>query len=106
MPISKASEAALESELVRQVRALGGKCEKVQVIGKRGWPDRFVVLPGGYVALVELKRPRNGVLSAHQKKLCKELTTLGVTVVVIRNQEQIERFIQQASHQSKRSLTL
>ena len=45
-PATVPREAAVERELVRRVRALGGLCEKVRVAGRRGFFDRLVVLPG------------------------------------------------------------
>ena len=59
-------ENALEQELVFRVHNKGGIAEKVTVLGTRGFFDRVVVLPGGRVAFVELKRPRGGRLSPHQ----------------------------------------
>jgi len=51
-------EAAIETELIMRVRALGGIAEKTTVIGRRGFFDRVVVLPGGRVVFVECKRPK------------------------------------------------
>lgn len=96
----KIRERVVEAELVARVRALGGLCEKVKVIGKRGWPDRFVALPG-FIALVETKRPCGGRLAVHQKKWIDQLTALGITVVVIKKLEQIEQLVQNASRKNK-----
>jgi hypothetical protein len=83
----------VESELRRQVMALGGLCEKVKLIGRRGFPDRLCFLPGNVVALVETKRPRGGKLSVHQQRYRDRLLALGIAVEVIRNSEDIERFV-------------
>lgn len=39
------SEAAIEKYLVRRVREVGGEVRKVQWVGRRGAPDRLVLLP-------------------------------------------------------------
>ena len=39
-------ESQIEKYLVAQVKALGGEVRKVQWIGRRGAPDRLVMLPG------------------------------------------------------------
>ena len=49
-------EASLEAYLIRKVCDLGGKCMKLVSPGSAGMPDRLIILPGGVVAFVELKR--------------------------------------------------
>ena len=66
-PLKAIRESVIEAELVKRVTALGGIADKVQVIGRRGFCDRLVVLPHGRIFLVECKRPRGGRLSPHQK---------------------------------------
>ena len=38
-------ESSIESYLVQRVKALGGEVRKVQWIGRKGAPDRLVMLP-------------------------------------------------------------
>jgi hypothetical protein len=89
----KIRERVIEAELVKRVQALDGICEKVRVVGKRGWPDRLCILPGGIVLLVELKRPRGGRLSAHQQQYRDRLAALGIVVAVIKDSEDIDRLL-------------
>jgi len=87
----KISEAAIEAELCLRVRMLGGLCEKTVSPGRRGFFDRIVFLPGGVVFFVELKRPRGGRLSEHQKWYRAQMARLDVEgVVVIRNRADID----------------
>jgi hypothetical protein len=86
-------ERTIEVALVEAVQALGGICEKVQVIGKRGWPDRLCILPGGLIILAEIKRPYGGRLSPHQQQYRNKLAALGIAVAVIRNQADIDRLL-------------
>lgn len=37
--------------------SLGGLCLKLKWLGGVGFPDRVILLPGGHVIFVELKRP-------------------------------------------------
>jgi hypothetical protein len=83
-------ENAIEAELVRRVEALGGIAEKVTVIGRRGFFDRLIVLPGGRVIFCEVKRPRGGSFSAHQIQRHRVYRSLGVAVALIRNAAQID----------------
>jgi hypothetical protein len=95
-PTSK--ENVVERELLRRVLALGGKCEKVQIIGKRGFVDRLVALPGGRIILVEVKRPRGGVVSPHQRKFHREYRALGIVVAIVKTLEDIDLLL--ATHTS------
>ena len=86
-------ESAIELELVEHVRALGGRCEKVQVIGARGFFDRLIVLPGGRIIFAELKRPRGGRLSAHQKQYRDTYLALGVVVALVKTSADIDALL-------------
>lgn len=53
-----AAEAQIEAHLCKRVEAAGGLVRKVQWIGRKGAPDRFVMFPGRYPnTWVELKAP-------------------------------------------------
>lgn len=51
-------EAVIENYLKDKVRACGGQCWKWVSPGRRGVPDRIVLMPNGLVAFVETKAPR------------------------------------------------
>lgn len=85
----KAKEKLVEAELIARVQAAGGLCIKVQAVGRRGFFDRIVVLPGGRVYFVELKRPRGGKLSEHQIWYMSEFDALDVAIALVRNSADI-----------------
>lgn len=60
-------ESKIEKALVKRVRAVGGDVRKVTWPGRRGAPDRLVMLPGRNPVLVELKAPK-GRLSKLQER--------------------------------------
>jgi hypothetical protein len=82
-PVVKIKESAIERALVARVHALGGMCVKVAARGQRGFFDCIVFLPGGVVCFCELKRPRGGRLSPHQRQYAARLTALGAVACVI-----------------------
>jgi hypothetical protein len=86
-------ESAIERQLCERVKALGGICVKTRAIGRRGFFDRLVLLPGGKVWFVELKRPRGGRLSPHQAWYLKTFTELGAAVMIIKSPEQIDQLL-------------
>ena len=83
-------EATIEKLLGLCVERLGGICEKVTVLGRRGFVDRMVILPGGRIIFVEVKRPKGGRVSMNQRWWHGRLKALGVAVAIVRNVEDIE----------------
>ena len=86
-------ESAVEQELVERVNRLGGLCIKTAALGSRGFFDRTVVLPGGKVVFVELKRPKGGRVSAHQTWHIEAFSRLGAVVALIKSSEDIDRLL-------------
>jgi hypothetical protein len=86
-------EKLVEAELLARIEAAGGLCIKVQAIGRRGFFDRIVVLPGGKVIFVELKRPRGGMLAKHQIWYLAGFNALAVAVAVVRCSADIDRLL-------------
>lgn len=90
-------ESKIEAYLVARVKALGGEVRKVQFIGRRGAPDRLVMLaartltpslecawcnPAGRAIWVELKA--TGVKpEAHQLREHARMRKMGQCVVVV-----------------------
>jgi hypothetical protein len=89
----KVRESAIERELCERVAALGGRAEKVTVIGRRGFFDRLVLLPGGRVIFVELKRPRGGRMALHQTLYASAYMALGAEVALVSKSADIDRLL-------------
>lgn len=90
-------ERDIEKHLVERVKALGGEVRKVQWIGRRGAPDRLVMLPASkapwWPAIwVELKAP--GVKpEAYQLREHARMSALGQYVIVIDSIEGVEELL-------------
>lgn len=103
-------ERDIEQYLVDRVKAMGGEVRKVSWIGRRGAPDRLVMLPsvgrGGRLesgewvyydrfpttVWVELKAP--GVKpEAHQLREHQRMTDMGQRVVVIDSLAGVEELL-------------
>lgn len=100
-------ERDIENHLVRRVRELGGEVRKVQWIGRRGAPDRVVMLPPqAYVddqhccIWVELKNPKTILTfpaNPHERQQAREherMRAMGQRVEVIGTIEQVESLLQ------------
>lgn len=89
-------EADIEAYLTKRVRELGGECRKVTWQGRKGAPDRLVMLPkeayvdDAHCAIwVELKAPGLATLFPHtpherqQHREHERMRAMGQRVVVI-----------------------
>ena len=85
-------EKEIEKKLKAAVSAAGGLCLKWVCPGWSGVPDRLVLLPGGRIVFVEVKRPKGGKLSELQKWWAKGLTDLGFTYTQVWNLKDLELF--------------
>lgn len=77
--------STLEKEIERKLKILvegklGGLCLKWVCPGWSGVPDRILLLPGGKVYFVELKRPKGGKVSELQQWWKRKLQGLGFTI--------------------------
>ena len=85
-------EKEIERKLVATAKKYGGRCEKLVNVGFAGFPDRTILLPGGFVIFVETKRPKGGRYSALQNKWRDWLLTLGFDYYRIKDLEQLAAF--------------
>ena len=93
----KLRERDIEAYLVRRVKELGGEVRKVKWIGRRGAPDRLVMLPNawgrGFTTIwVELKAPGMGA-EAHQLREHSRMRNRGQRVAVIDSLEGVDRLL-------------
>lgn len=94
----KMRESDIEDRLVRRVRDLGGEVRKVEWIGRKGAPDRLVMLSARTI-WVELKAPGKAALfprNAHERGQHREherMRRMGQVVHVIDSYEDIERIL-------------
>ena len=99
-------ESEIEKYLVRRAKELGGEVRKVQWIGRRGAPDRLVMLPskvvqdGGNVFIydgatiwIELKAPGEKT-KPHQAREHERMRAMGQRVEVVDSFERVEEVLQ------------
>lgn len=102
-----AYERQIEARLVKRVAELGGEVRKVQWIGRRGAPDRLVMLPvkfandypRDFTIWVELKAPGGAATfpkNAHEQAQAREherMRAMGQRVEVVDSYEGIEELL-------------
>jgi hypothetical protein len=91
--VKTSRENVVERALVAAVEARGGVCEKVMCVGKRGFFDRLIILPGPRIIFAEIKRPRFGRVAPHQQRYYDRFKALGVEVYFVRNSADIDRLL-------------
>ena len=82
-------EKDVEKSLCRMVGRHGGLCLKWISPGRAGVPDRIILLPGGRVMFVELKRPKGGERSKLQLWWAGCLRTMGFPHLWIKSHEDV-----------------
>ena len=98
-----ALEAKIEKYLCDRVKMLGGEVRKVKWIGRRGAPDRLVMLPEivgrfdwdtvpGRTIWVELKAPGKEP-EPHQAREHKRMRDMGQRVEVIDSMEGVDNLL-------------
>lgn len=92
MEAKKESEKVLEKKLVSEVKKLGGIALKFWGVSITGFPDRFVLMPGGRLYLVELKSTGKS-LSPRQQIVKKFLEEMGFAVEVIDSSTLLDNFL-------------
>lgn len=89
------TEDRVEGHLTKVVKKHGGLCIKLPAIWYAGIPDRLVLLPGGKVLFVELKRPIGGVFEKLQPLWIRKLRKLGFTVHVWHTKGSIDAYFEE-----------
>lgn len=93
-------ESEIEKHLVRRVKEAGGEIRKVKWIGRRGAPDRFVMIPereehpyqNPCSFWVELKAPGKK-LEPHQEREIGRMRDCGIPVFVVDSIEGVEGLV-------------
>ena len=84
-------ESTVERYLVERITALGGEVRKVQFIGRRGAPDRLVMMPM-WTCWVELKAPGQKA-KPHQLREHARMAKMRQDVRVIDSIEAVDALI-------------
>lgn len=91
-------ESKIEQYLVERVNTRGGEVRKVQWIGRRGAPDRLVMLPwrsdrpNGTTVWVELKAPGEKA-KPHQQREHERMRAMGQHVVVVDSLDGVDELL-------------
>lgn len=82
-------ESKIEDYLVKRVKALGGACDKLVMLNRKGNPDRWCFFPSGFLLIVELKKKGEKPTVLQQRRIA-ELRGLGQVVEVADSIEAVD----------------
>lgn len=86
------SEKRVEALLVSGVKQMGGLAYKFVSPGNSGVPDRIILMPGGKIYFVELKR-EGGQLTNLQKRQINRIRKLDCQVDVLHGMVEVSNFL-------------
>ena len=86
------SEKRVEALLVSGVKQMGGLAYKFVSPGNSGVPDRIILMPGGKIYFVELKR-EDGQLTNLQKRQINRIQKLDCQVDVLHGMVEVSNFL-------------
>lgn len=87
-----ASEAPIEKHLVTSVRKRGGLCLKLIMMGKRNFPDRTCLMPGGKIFFVECKAAKKDARKS-QGWFHRLLLRLEFRIYVAKTKEEVDEIL-------------
>lgn len=90
--MSNTLEKEIEAKLRKMVENHGGLCLKWVCPGWSGVPDRIVLLPGGRIHFVELKKPKGSKISKLQTWWRSRLRRLGFPCWFIKDTSDLRVF--------------
>lgn len=85
-------ERDIERKLKKRVEGMGGLCLKF-ISSVSGVPDRLVLMAGGQIVFVELKRPGEKPRPLQERQI-RRIRELGFRVEVIDSEQGIEELMQ------------
>jgi hypothetical protein len=88
------TEKDIEQYLVKEIKKLGGRCDKFQTPARRAAPDRICLLSYGLLIFVECKRPGKKPTPAQYKEL-DDLMSLGFWATWVSTRQEVNELIEQ-----------
>lgn len=85
-------ESTIELKIKGAVIVMGGLCLKWVSPGFSGVPDRIIILPGGRILFVEVKRP-GGKLRPRQQRVHDQMRSLGCEVITVDDADEMIRIL-------------
>lgn len=86
-------EGRVQAYAMAEFKKLGGLVRKIKYEGRNGCPDLLVILPGGLVVFIEMKKAANLGPDPHQAREHKRMRRRGAIVRTIGSKEQVDKLV-------------
>lgn len=86
-------EGKIQKYAKERFEALGGLVRKLSYEGRSGAPDLLVILPGGIVWFVEVKKDENTKPDPHQLREHERMRKRGANVFIVGSFKQVDDLI-------------
>ena len=93
LPNITPKERVVEAYLRDQIKKRGGVAYKFVSPATVGVPDRIVMMPGGGIWFVEVKRTPKDKLTKLQQIACDKIMNLGQKVRIVHGREGVDEFL-------------
>lgn len=94
-------EGAIENRIVKYVEGLGGFALKLILASERGFPDRTLLLPGGLIIFVEVKRPKDCKVYHQQLVWQNRLQKRGFTCEFVTSMQDVARLVKEHNERNR-----
>ena len=91
-------EGKIQAYAQAEFKKIGGLVRKIRYEGRNGCPDLLVILPGGLVVFVEIKKAANRGPDPHQEREHERMRKRGAMVRTIGSNEQVNELVAEVRH--------
>ncbi|MGL5736939.1 MAG: VRR-NUC domain-containing protein [Beijerinckiaceae bacterium] len=93
-------EGKVQKYAMAEFKKIGGLVRKIRYEGRNGCPDLLVILPGGLVVFVEVKKDERTGPDPHQAREHERMRKRGAIVRTIGSNEQVDRLIEELKNET------
>lgn len=86
-------EGKIQAYAMAEFKRIGGLVRKIRYEGRNGCPDLLVLLPGGVVLFIEMKKAANLGPDPHQAREHKRMRRRGALVFTVGSIEQVNELV-------------
>lgn len=91
-------EGRVQVYAMAELKKLGGLVRKIRYEGRNGCPDLLVILPGGLVVFVEVKKDERTGPDPHQEREHERMRQRGARVYTAGSKEQVNELVAELRH--------
>ena len=91
-------EGKVQAYAMAEFKKIGGLVRKIRYEGRNGCPDLLVILPGGLVAFVEVKKDERTGPDPHQAREHERMRQRSALVYTVGSKKQVNELVAELRH--------